>query len=88
MKKILLVFAVLALCSFTPQVGKKYVYMEDVYEQPIRGKVVEVDGMRILILSKDDRSNSPITINLTKDKLEVEKNKLEIEYLKKQLGKK
>lgn len=88
MKKVLLILGILMVCGFTPQVGKKYNYTNDGRNYSVNGNVVEVDGMRILILCKDGYENSPCVINLTKDKIQIEKDKLEIELLKRQLDKK
>jgi len=88
MKKILLILGIFMLCGFTPKIGNLNTYITDQYNEGVVGKVVMVDDMRILILTKNGRQCSPVVINLTKDKIQIEKDKLEIELLKKQLNKK
>lgn len=48
--------------------------------------VREIQGMEYIIGSNSSTYSSPFFVNLTLEKLQVEKNKLEIELLKKQLS--
>ena len=82
MKKLLLLLVLPLLMGFSPKPGQLNTYIDfGMDESNVVGKVVEVDGMRILILVKDRQECPPTTVNLTKDKLECE-------YYKKQLQKK
>jgi len=79
MKKIILALSILALVSFS---GDKSGYYA--YTPVVNGKLVQMDGMRYLILDAFYSSSSaPFVINLTKDKLECQYYQQQIQKNKK-----
>lgn len=88
MKKFFIVFiALFMLSSFTFK-------LENSGHFAIKYEILKVDGMNYMVLynkwtySRSGVSTAVAVVNITKDRLEIEKTKLEIEYLKKQLNKK
>lgn len=67
MKKLILLISIIALFAFTPEQNTEYSY-----KGSITGKVMNIDGMRYLIMSSNRGYTSPAVVNLTKDKLECE----------------
>lgn len=67
MKKLILLISIIALFAFTPEQNTVYSY-----KGSITGKVMNIDGMRYLIMSSNRGYTSPAVVNLTKDKLECE----------------
>ena len=87
MKKFFIAFiALFMLSSFTFKVENNGSFA-------IKSEIMKVNGMSYMVIyNKYTRSSGGVStslsvVNVTKDLLEVEKAKLEIEYLKKQLKK-
>jgi hypothetical protein len=89
MKKILLVvLSLIALnCEFSCQEAKAdeswVKQIDEIHDYTrIQYVIKEIDGMRYIIASNDASYSSPFFVNLTKDSLETELLRLEIEQLK------
>lgn len=88
MKKFFIVFiSLITLSSFTFKIENNGYFA-------IKYDILNVDSMNYMVLynkwtyNGTGVSTAVAVVNITKDRLEIEKTKLEIEYLKKQLNKK
>ena len=89
MKKFFIIFiALITLSSFTFKIENNGYFA-------IKYEMLKVNDMTYMVVynkyvngSISSTSTAVSVVNITKDRLEIEKTKLEIEYLKKQLNKK